>query len=618
MDVIGENMKSTSQIKLVYTLTCLALVPIFALSAYYIYHSRQVAVKEKIKKIHEIAKSKQVTLETHLDNYIKSLNSFSKNESFIEAFKTNNFENGAYDTLKNFQEEMWGASHHIFVADTKGHIVLSPHHKTNKKSTHLHHSIAKSKYFSRSLVETQVTDFYGFEESTHYHQLVMVPIKYQGKTLGVIISEITTQHLFDLLKEDFELGKTGQVYLATLDKKKVVHLKKDEIKDVTAPLMQQALKAGSQFGENESFGTTVLASYLKSKRFPWVLAVEISKDEVLAPINKMTKIITFAYGAFVLLFLFVFRYIVKMLKKPVQEISKTIEEISTGAIENSLQMKQSTSGLIDGSMKLSEALIENQGQLEKVVDDIKTESQAIQGSAQRSLEAKNIANKGETIVNEMTNNIDLSCQQNINVQVQVSKVLKDITKIGNSIKLIQEKTQLINDIVFQTKLLSFNASVEAARAGEHGKGFAVVAEEVGNLAAMSGKASDEIHHMIEESVEQVEKIVKASSENLKQAINVSSEKIEKTKDSIDNCRDIFLDIINSINEINDTISDVSQKSKEKVFAIDEVNERFISLKLVSEQSTAVANTVGRLTSKLENDSNELGKVSQDLSKKFAA
>jgi len=40
----------------------------------------------------------------------------------------------------------------------------------------------------------------------------------------------------------------------------------------------------------------------------------------------------------------------------------------------------------------------------------------------------------------------------------------------------------MNDIVFQTKLLSFNASVEAARAGIHGKGFAVVADEVGNLA----------------------------------------------------------------------------------------------------------------------------------------
>lgn len=49
---------------------------------------------------------------------------------------------------------------------------------------------------------------------------------------------------------------------------------------------------------------------------------------------------------------------------------------------------------------------------------------------------------------------------------------------------IKGKRKVINQIVFQTKLLSFYASVEVARAGESDKGFAVVAEEVGNLATM--------------------------------------------------------------------------------------------------------------------------------------
>lgn len=122
-------MKTKSQLTLIYTLTCLALLPLILLSAYYIYQSRESSIQEKTKKIHEIAKSKQVTLENHLNNYIKSMNSFARSEIIIDALKNNNFENGSYNAIKEFQEEMWGASHHIFIADPQGHIVLSPHQK---------------------------------------------------------------------------------------------------------------------------------------------------------------------------------------------------------------------------------------------------------------------------------------------------------------------------------------------------------------------------------------------------------------------------------------------------------------------------------------------------------
>jgi methyl-accepting chemotaxis protein len=49
---------------------------------------------------------------------------------------------------------------------------------------------------------------------------------------------------------------------------------------------------------------------------------------------------------------------------------------------------------------------------------------------------------------------------------------------------------MINNIVFKTKLLLFNASIEAARAFEHGKGFAVVSEldhiDIGIQAMLNG------------------------------------------------------------------------------------------------------------------------------------
>lgn len=93
------------------------------------------------------------------------------------------------------------------------------------------------------------------------------------------------------------------------------------------------------------------------------------------------------------------------------------------------------------------------------------------------------------------------------------------TRLGDLMKTvleISEKTQVINEIVFQTKLLSFNASVEAARAGEHGKGFTVVAEEVGNLARNSGVAAQEISKIVEDSKKKLQESVKSMTEQIGQ------------------------------------------------------------------------------------------------------
>jgi len=111
---------------------------------------------------------------------------------------------------------------------------------------------------------------------------------------------------------------------------------------------------------------------------------------------------------------------------------------------------------------------------------------------------------------------------------------------------IENKTKIINEIVFQTKLLSFNASVEAARAGEQGKGFAVVAEEVGNLAELSGKAATEITSMLDSGLAKVNDIAVGTKRRVGEISTEGSQKITSSKRIIEDSKQVLDSILENV------------------------------------------------------------------------
>lgn len=149
--------------------------------------------------------------------------------------------------------------------------------------------------------------------------------------------------------------------------------------------------------------------------------------------------------------------------------------------------------------------------------------QVFQSASEISLASQQVASTAEMLNNgamdqaahveetgaalgEMVNLIQSNAKNAVETDQTANNAVKN-TQIGadnvmravDSMKVISERIQIVQEIASQTNLLALNATIEAARAGEHGRGFAVVATEVGKLADTSGQAAKQIQVLLSQS-----------------------------------------------------------------------------------------------------------------------
>ncbi|PRM90837.1 chemotaxis protein [Aliarcobacter cryaerophilus] len=216
--------------------------------------------------------------------------------------------------------------------------------------------------------------------------------------------------------------------------------------------------------------------------------------------------------------------------------------------KNSLTMNRSVENLANKANAQAASLEETAAALEEITGITKNNTQNAHKMSNLSKDVKDSVVLGENLANKTAFSMD---------------------EINAKVEAINEAIEVIDQIAFQTNILSLNAAVEAATAGEAGKGFAVVAQEVRNLANRSAEAAKEIKDLVQNATSKTNDGKKISDE-----MKIGYSNLNKL-----------------ISETIDIIQDVSIASSEQLKGIEQINDAVSILDRVTQENAAEASNV---------------------------
>lgn len=185
----------------------------------------------------------------------------------------------------------------------------------------------------------------------------------------------------------------------------------------------------------------------------------------------------------------------------------------------------------------------------------------------------------------------------------IERSYQELEAVNALVGDVRTKTAVINEIVFKTQILSFNASLEAARAGMHGRGFAVVAEEVGKLAVMSGAAADEIERMLEHSADKIAETIGRTKQKVDVANTLSQE-----------CSEVFDRITERTEQTKSMVGLISSAAVEQNSGIQSVGQAMVELNKAATETNSMAQSIAELSSSLKAESGALAETVMGLNR----
>ncbi|QDF28237.1 methyl-accepting chemotaxis protein [Halarcobacter anaerophilus] len=397
-------------------------------------------------------------------------------------------------------------------------------------------------------------------------KIIIKPLKELDKAITDINNNSNTSNRVDVQRED-EIGTVAKNFNKYLDKIEEGIKKDTKVIEEAIDIVHKA-KEGFYTYDIKEVANSVQVEELKQKVNEML---KVTKDNLSLITNALIE-----YGNA--------RYNYKIdakssgnvgsLIKGTNALGTSVSEILSMVDNTGKRLSSNAEELAATSEQLSASSLQQAASLEETAAAIEEITSTITQTDEKT-------KRMLTISKEMED----TSHQDDELAHKTGKSMEDINQATND---IVDAITIIDQIAFQTNILSLNAAVEAATAGEAGKGFAVVAQEVRNLANRSAEAAKQIKELVDFAQEKT-KEGKSTADKMVESFNFLNSKVSEVAHLVNDVSDASHEQRLGMDQINDAINQLDKATQENANASESVSQKAMALSELSSQLVSIVN-----------------------------
>lgn len=325
-------------------------------------------------------------------------------------------------------------------------------------------------------------------------------------------------------------------------------------------------------GQDESKLFPKISYFRNYETWHWIIGAGIYVDEIDNVVrDTFLQILLISVLVMILVNVVAIMTIVK-------DIVASMAKISTELGASSQEVSSASSQLDAASQKLAEGTTEQAASIQETSSTLEETASMVQQNRDNTKQAAVLAKQSKEYANKSNS--------------EMHKMMDAMEDLKKSSAEISKIIKVIDEIAFQTNILSLNAAVEAARAGDAGKGFAVVAEEVRSLAQRSAQAAKETATIIESNITMSE-----------QGVHIA--------------RDVqgsIAEIDEQSKKVSELLDEISVATDEQAQGISQINQAVSQMEAVMASNAATAEESSAASKALYAQTINMNEIIDDLNK----